>query len=173
MIFITSIYSLTIFIKYYLLPDQQRFLIALQFLHLSYLLLLFLLFKESIYKNYKTFLIGLLILTHIPNFLFLKPDAFYNELNQRHVKHFIYPTTFLGEISNNYKTLIIKDADYYKKKGSEEMIKLTELTYGQNVYNELKIEKDIKFKYKFKPGFEDKNAIIPLWDRSKLRIHFI
>ena len=165
LIFITAIYSLSIFIKFYLLPDQQRFLLGIQFYHLSLFIFLFIFFKKIIFDNYKIVIIILLTLTTLPNLIFYKPSVYYNYLNQSNYKHFIYPTTLLGEISNNYKSLLLHDSDYYINNGSDAFLDIVEVTLGKQHWQHLSTQKKI-FQKNF---FQDKDYSPIFWDRSMIK----
>jgi CRISPR/Cas system CMR-associated protein Cmr5 small subunit len=104
----------------------------------------------------------------IPNFFFYKSEAYYNKnANQANLKNFSYQTTSLGELSNHFKTIIIKNNDFYVKKGVNSMVNIAEITYGLNVYSETKTELDLYHKFNFFPkNFEDKK--INFWSKNKI-----
>jgi hypothetical protein len=126
------------------------------------------LFRKKIIKKYasSSFFISLL-----PNFLFFKPEAYYKNTNQSEVKNFSYQTTSLGELSNHFKTMVIKNNDFYVKKGIDSMINITEISYGPNVYSEMKTELDVYNKFNFIPkNFNDKETMF--WNRDKIVNYF-
>jgi hypothetical protein len=168
LIFICAIFSFTLFTKYYLLPDPQRFLMGTQFYHLSLFFLLSF-FLRNFFKKHinKTFVI-IFFISLIPNFFFYKTEAYYNKnANQANLKNFSYQTTSLGELSNHFKTIIIKNNDFYVKKGTNSMVNIAEITYGPNVYSETKTELDLYHKFNFIPkNFENKK--INFWSKNKI-----
>lgn len=90
--------------------------------------------------------------TLVPNIILKKPENFYTNPQYGGVKNFAYVTSSVGELSNHYKTILLKNyhtAPFPIKKGIENMINLTEYTYGVNVYRETKEEMDILYKFKF------------------------
>jgi hypothetical protein len=107
----------------------------------------------------------------LPNFFLYKTEHYYKSGNQSDIKNFSYQTTSLGELSNHFKTVVIKNNDFYVKKGSESMINIAEITYGPNVYSETKTELDVYHKFNFIPkNFNDKK--IKFWNRDKIINYF-
>jgi CRISPR/Cas system CMR-associated protein Cmr5 small subunit len=100
-------------------------------------------------KKIQTF-VTIFFISLIPNFFFYKTEAYYNKnANQANLKNFSYQTTSLGDLSNHFKTIIIKNNDFYVKKGIDAMIYIAEITYGPNVYSEVKTEMDAYHKFNF------------------------
>ena len=104
-------------------------------------------------------------MTTLPNIIFYKPSVYYNHLNQSNYKHFIYPTTPLGEISNNYKSLLLKNSDYYVNNGSDSFIDIVEVTLGHENLKHLSIQKMV-FNKNF---FQNKDYTQLFWDRSMIK----
>jgi hypothetical protein len=171
LIFISCIFSITIFIKYYLLPDPQRFLMGIQFYHLSLFFLLSFIIVNFLEKNLSRIIVIIFFISLLPNFFLYKTEHYYKSGNQSDIKNFSYQTTSLGELSNHFKTVVIKNNDFYVKKGSESMINIAEITYGPNVYSETKTELDVYHKFNFIPkNFNDKK--IKFWNRDKIINYF-
>ena len=169
-IFITSVFSFLLFIKYHLLPDEQRFLLGVQFYHLSLFFCFALFLKVFFFKNIEKIILLIFFYSLIPNLIMFKNEDFYKSNQYSGVKNFVYATTSLGELSNHYKTIIIKNYDtapHSIKKGTSSMIDLVEHTYGPSVYKEMKEEMDIYYKFNFEP-LKLNNIEIPFWTRDKI-----
>lgn len=169
-VFIASIFSFFILIKYHLLPDNQRFMIGSQFYHLSLFFFIAFFIKNFFFKKIYKIIIFIFFYTFVPNVIIMKPESFYTNPQYGGVKNFAYNTSFVGELSNHYKTISIKNyhtAPFSIKKGVENMINLTEHTYGLDTYQEMKEEMDIFFKFKFTPKNLNDNSI-PLWKKNKI-----
>ena len=170
-IFISCIFSVTLFTKYHLLPDPQRFLMGIQFYHLSLFFLLSFILVNFLEKHITNAIVIIFFISLLPNFLFFKPEAYYKNTNQSEVKNFSYQTTSLGELSNHFKTMVIKNNDFYIKKGINSMINIAEISYGPNVYSEMKTELDVYNKFNFIPkNFNDKETMF--WNRDKIVNYF-
>jgi len=152
-IYTTFVFYVCTSIKFYLLPDQQRFYFFIRFYHLSLFFGLILLLKYYFFSNNlkKYIYIAALFFTIFPNIIFFKNDAFYSSNHLNHTKNFTYNSSSLSEISNQFKTLYISDSDFYIKRGLEPFVNILEISLGSDVYEHMKIEYDIMKDYNFIP----------------------
>jgi hypothetical protein len=170
--FVIILFLLIIFIslliKYFLIPDLQRYLFAIRFYHLALFIFFGSLIKYYFDKKLNKILLIIVLFCSFQNLFFYKGDFFYTKGHFNKAQSFSYETDLKSEIYSIHKSFNFNISSNTIYKDPKYLVDLTERMFGKSVYDEMKVEFDAFNIFKMNKKIENVKINKNMWTKKKI-----